>query len=182
MIIDMEAIELDRLMKVIRNADGYPLDLKTDCVSCVFKKYRMPLDLVEGSRNLKGHYWDAEGKVPKYKLEEDAEVEEKKKEQEEIDKHRDQGDVAREKEMIERLPRFRRKGEYEHKEEAWKVIEDDGSNDFKPWVDQILDNSMSMHVKGVAGAGKSTLVVELQKAMKERSIKYVALAPTNKSM
>ena len=181
MIIDMEAIELDRLMKVVWDAEGYSLDLKTDCVSCVFKKYRMPFTLEEGSRHLKGYYWDAKGKVPKYKLEEDTEVEEKKREQEEIDKHRDKGDVEREKEMIERLPRYRRTAEYEHKEEAWKVMEDDGSNDFKPWVDRILDNNMSVHVKGTAGAGKSTLVVELQKAMKERSIKYVALAPTNKA-
>ena len=40
---------------------------------------------------------------------------------------------------------------------------------------------MSTNIRGCAGSGKSTFVNQLQKAMDDKGIKYVALAPTNKA-
>ena len=40
---------------------------------------------------------------------------------------------------------------------------------------------MSTNIRGCAGSGKSTFVNQLQKAMGDKGIKYVALAPTNKA-
>ena len=90
--------------------------------------------------NLEGFYYDEDQQKPKYKLEEK------------------EGRIKH-----ERLPNYSRTLKYEHEELKWSIIEDSGSNDFAPLVNQILDNKMSIHIDGRAGTGKSTLIKGLQK-------------------
>jgi hypothetical protein len=69
MILDMEAIELHKLMTVVGENGGRVLDLSTDCVSCVFQKNKFPFKVEKGSCNIKGYYYDSEEKHHRYKLE-----------------------------------------------------------------------------------------------------------------
>jgi hypothetical protein len=62
MILDMEAIELHKLMKIVGSKGGRVLDLSTDCVSCVFEKGHFPFKVEKGSCNIKGYYYDGEKK------------------------------------------------------------------------------------------------------------------------
>ena len=145
-------------MKLIRAHKGVLLDLSTDCVSCVFPKDVFPFTMEDDNVNVKGFYYDEAQTQPKYKLEQ----------KESRLKH-------------EKLPNFVRTTKYEHTEPEWKIIEDTGTNDFDPIVKDILDHKRSVHIDGRAGTGKSTLINKLQDEMKERGIKFVSLAPTNKA-
>jgi hypothetical protein len=46
MILELEAIELHRLSKVVEQAGGLVLDLSTDAVTCVFKSKELPFKTV----------------------------------------------------------------------------------------------------------------------------------------
>ena len=159
MVVEMEAIELHKLSQTVKQNKGTVLDLSTDCVVCTFPKNILPFAIdEEDGVNIKGFYYDQEQTHSKYKLEQK------------------EGRIKH-----ERLPNQTRTLKYEHQPLEWKVIEDSGSNDFTPMVQQILDNKMSVHIDGRAGTGKSTLIKQLQAEMGERGLKYVSLAPTNKA-
>jgi len=66
-ILDLEAIALHKLAKLIQSKGGQVLDLNTDCVSCSFNNDVFPFEL--DNNNIKGYYYDKENKVPLYKLE-----------------------------------------------------------------------------------------------------------------
>jgi hypothetical protein len=108
--------------------------------------------------NIKGFYYDKEGKVPKYKLEDKD--------------HRIK---------VERLSKYVRKDTYTHKDIKFDVSEDVTDNDFKPLVDMIINSKKSFHIDGRAGCGKSTLIKMLQAEMKLRGFSFNSLAPTNKA-
>ena len=64
----------------------------------------------------------------------------------------------------------------------WKIETDLAeSNDFGPLVDMIINNNKSIHIDGCAGAGKSTLIKQLQKEMDARNLLHKTTAPTNKA-
>ena len=67
-ILDMEAIELYKLSKIIKENGGTVLDLKTDCISCIFPNNEFPFKLLDGL-NLSDYYWDENKTLPKYKIE-----------------------------------------------------------------------------------------------------------------
>ena len=46
MVLDLEAIELHKLSRVIEQAGGLVLDLSTDAVTCVFKTKELPFKTV----------------------------------------------------------------------------------------------------------------------------------------
>ena len=63
MIVEMEAIEVHRLNKIIEEHGGTVLDFNTDCVSCVFENDKCPFEL--DGINLKNYHYDDEGLCPK---------------------------------------------------------------------------------------------------------------------
>jgi molybdopterin-guanine dinucleotide biosynthesis protein len=126
----------------------------TDCITCTFPKDTIPFEL--DGINVQGYEF-AEG-VPKYKLEEkDSRV------------------------KVEMMKQHSRTATYKYENKQWAIIEDSGNNDFQPFVQHILDNRLSLNIDGLAGTGKSTLVNQLQEEMKNRNLKYVAVAPSNKA-
>jgi 5-methylcytosine-specific restriction protein A len=156
-ILELEAIEVHKLMKIIRDKDGIVLDVSTDCVSCVFPDNKLPFEMLDNI-NIKGFYYDTDNKMPKYKLEDKD--------------HRIK---------VERLSKYVRKDTYNHKDIKFDVSEDVTDNDFKPLVDMIINSKKSFHIDGRAGCGKSTLIKMLQAALKLRGFSFNSLAPTNKA-
>jgi hypothetical protein len=156
-IIDLEAIEVHKLMTIIKEKGGTVLDVSTDCVSAVFPTDELPFELVDDI-NIKGYYFDETEKFPRYKLEDKTE-----------------------RLKIERMPNHIRTDTYMHKRVEFKIYPDVADNDFTPLVSQILDSNQSWHIDGRAGCGKSTLVNMLQKELRTRGMNYGSLAPTNKA-
>ena len=66
-IMDLEAIHLHKLAKIIESNNGQVLDLNTDCVTCTFKNNEFPFTM--NNNILEGYYYDNENMVPMYKLE-----------------------------------------------------------------------------------------------------------------
>ena len=53
-IVEIEAIELHKLTKIIKGSKGQVLDLNTDCVSCCFKNNVFPFQMIGDSVNIDG--------------------------------------------------------------------------------------------------------------------------------
>ena len=60
-ILDIEAVELHKLLEKVKNIDGIPICVKTDCVM-FYHNNEKPL-------NIDCEFWDEEKKVLKYKYE-----------------------------------------------------------------------------------------------------------------
>jgi hypothetical protein len=158
MVLDLEAIEVHMLAKIIESKNGFVLDLATDCVSCVFPK-EFPFELEADGVNVKGFYYDPNDKKSnRYKLEE-----------------KDQ------RLKVARMAGHKRSNTYDHEDANWEIREDGETNDFTAHVEHILDNRHSINIDGRAGTGKTTLIKKLQAEMTDRGLKYISLAPTNKA-
>ena len=157
-ILELEAIELHKLMTIIREKNGIVLDVATDCVSCVFPDNINPFTVASDGINIEGYYYDELKTAPKYKLEEK------------------EGRLK-----TERLSKYIRTEVYEHKPKQMTIFPDVQDNDFKPLVNLILDGKKSIHIDGRAGCGKSTLIKMLQNELNNRGIMFKSLAPTNKA-
>ena len=57
--MDLEAIALHKLSKLIKSKDGEVLDLNTDCVTCTFKNNVLPFE-IDDNQDIKGYYYDDE--------------------------------------------------------------------------------------------------------------------------
>ena len=140
MILDMEAVELHKLSCIVVDKGGRVLDLSTDCVTCTFQNgfqtIEFPFTLHTGSDNLQGYYYDDEYKVPRYKVE-----------------HKENDRLK-----VPKMAQYKRTEKYEHTEAPWNEREDVGDNDFKKYVEMILDSGKSWNIDGRAGTGKSTLI------------------------
>ena len=68
-IVEIEAIELHKLTKIIEGSKGQVLDLNTDCVSCCFKNNVFPFQMIGETVNIDGFFWGDDKLNPKYKLE-----------------------------------------------------------------------------------------------------------------
>ena len=183
-ILDLEAIEVHKLIREIGKRGGKCLSVRTDCVECVFPKDIFPFyhDPKDETKNLIGFldthkynvpddiykvtflpdsfYWDPERKLPKYKLEDKCE-----------------GKTN----IIEKLPKYVRTKKYDFQLPQYNIIPDVSDNNFNPLVESILASCKSIHIDGRAGCGKSTLIKMLQHAMTAANKKYISLAPTNKA-
>jgi hypothetical protein len=161
-IVQFEACRLHELAMRIHKKGGLIMHLNTDCVTAMFPDDINPFKCIRDEKtnknNVKGFYYDIEHKRPMYKLED-----------------KDNCPVT------ERLPNYTRKDVYNLNSEIWNVMNDVSDNNFKPLVDHILDNMMSINIDGLAGTGKSTLIKKLQDEMKIRGISFKSLAPTNKA-
>ena len=168
-ILDLEAIEVHKLICEIEKRGGKCLSVLTDCVECVFPDDIFPFyyDPKDETKNLYGFidthknnvpddiykitalpncfYWDGrERELPKYKLEDKCE-----------------GKTN----IIEKLPKYVRTGKYDFKLPEYNIISDVSDNNFNPLVESILSSGKSIHIDGRAGCGKSTLIKMLQHAM-----------------
>ena len=154
MVLELEAIELHKLSTLIKNKGGEVLDLVTDCITCSFPDDVLPFEL--DGINIVGHEF-APG-VPKYKLE-----------------------AKEDRLQIQRKEQYIRTDVFHKQKYEWNKISDSNDNNFEPFVNKILDDKMSINIDGRGGTGKSTLIGQLQNEMEKRELKYVSLAPSNKS-
>ena len=108
-ILELEAIELHKMKTIIESKKGICLDLKTDCISCIFPNNTFPFELYNDSTNIKGYYFDKSCKVPRYKLEDsDSRLKDSK------------------------LKGYKRVEQYKMNLLMWNVIKDVSDNDFTP--------------------------------------------------
>ena len=173
-IVEVEAIELHKLSKIVEAHGGQVLDLNTDCVSCCFKNDILPFKTIEGSSNIEGFYWNDVDMVipswlfsgstsdniaiPKYKLEDKD--------------HRLE---------VERMNNYKRTDKYVHTASSWNIIPDVLDNNFAPLVDQIVANNLSANIDGRAGVGKSKLISDIQARLINLGKRVISTAPTNKA-
>ena len=68
-ILELEAIELYKLSKIIKSKNGTILDLNTDAISFVTENNELPFKLSSDGVNIKGFYFNGKKELPKYKLE-----------------------------------------------------------------------------------------------------------------
>ena len=106
-ILDLEAIELYELSKLIKSKGGIVLDLNTDCISCTFPNDILPFEL--NDKNILGYYFDADKKIPKYKLEN-----------------------KNTRLQIQKMPKYQRTKTYIYTPKDWTIYNDVENNDFKP--------------------------------------------------
>ena len=131
-ILELESIELHKLITIIQEQNGKVLYVNTDSVSCVFPTY----DIVD----IKNYYWDQKSKVLKYKFEEkymDDEFENLMNQYNQLDKKYKKNcniyDLLYVAPFtIERLPNYKRSDKYKLKEKKLNLIEDVEDDNFEP--------------------------------------------------
>jgi hypothetical protein len=99
-ILEQEAIEVHKLIKLIESKGGVALDVSTDCVSCVFNTNELPFE-IESGKYIQGYYDDEKNKSPTYRIEDKDE-----------------------RLQVERLKSFRRTEQYYHKQKNFNIIPD----------------------------------------------------------
>ena len=178
-IVELEAIELHKLAQLIKNNNGFVLDLNTDCVSCVFKNNEFPFKMEDVS-NIQGYYYDDAKTLPKYKLEnKTARMTNVTKKLIDDAEYKDK--LYYERLQIQKLAKMNRTIKYAHKEMEWTNFNDVTDNNFGPLVKMIVESKKSIHIDGRAGVGKSSLIKNLQTELTKMNIKFTSLAPTNKA-
>ena len=113
-MLDLEAIELHKLMTIVKDNKGTILDLNTDAVNCVFP-HNIPFTMDE-KNNIKGFYYDTEETQPRYKME-----------------------IKNERLKVQRLPGTKRNDYYDHITNTMEIINDVEDNNFEPLIKTILD-------------------------------------------
>ena len=68
-ILELEAIELHKLSKLIESKNGIILDLNTDAISFITKNNVFPFDISKDGVNIKDYYYNDNEELPKYKVE-----------------------------------------------------------------------------------------------------------------
>ena len=127
-IVELEAIKLYKLSKIIESNGGKVLDFNTDCCSCVFAK-GFPFKMLDDA-NIDGFFYDTECTKPKYKLEEKSRL------------------------QFERCSKLLKTERYEMVPETWNVLSDVQDNNFQPLVDSIINGNASYFIDGPPGEGK----------------------------
>ena len=135
MILEMEAIELHKLARTIEGKGGQVLDLSTDSVSCVCPNDVLPFEVkdVNGKMLVAGFYYDVKQAKHRYKLED------------------------KERLKYDHTPRMHRSEKYELQPYQWKIIKDDGDNDFTKYVIQIIISNHSIHIDRRGGRARAPL-------------------------
>jgi 5-methylcytosine-specific restriction protein A len=152
-IIQMENIELHKLAMIIEDNYGTVLDLKTDCVACWFNCDGIPFKLLD-EINIKGYYWDKEKKYPKYKLENGQRL------------------------KFGRMEKWKRNEQFKYEPKEWTLFNDGDRDQLR---DTIISSGKSCNIDGLAGTGKTYLINDIKEELDRLGLKYICLAPTNKS-
>lgn len=158
-ILELEAIELYKLKSLIEKNGGHVSYVNTDCCECWFDENVSPFECIKDTYDVKGHFWDDEGKVPKYHVE-----------------YKDYTPTT------QRMPQHKviKEFKYENHTDKWNITKDPETNDFKKLYEQIKDKSI--YINGYPGTGKSYLIKQtIIEAIKASGKKYITLTPTNQS-
>jgi len=81
----------------------------------------------------------------------------------------------------ERMKGYVHTGKFKYIRSTWKVQHDSESDDFDALAEQILEDYKCLHLDGIAGAGKTTLVRKIVKLLKKQGKSVQILCPTNKA-
>lgn len=152
MIVEMEAIELHKLQRIIESKNGCVTEYKTDCIRFEYIK-DFPFELIDDI-NLKDYYYP-DGK-PMYKVENKAEL---------LEKHM-------------KMANYMRTDKFEYTKPKFNIINDVEDNNFKPLIEKIM-NLDGCSIEGIAGSGKSTLINMLVQEIKNKGLDCNLLTPTN---
>lgn len=152
MILQIEAIELHKLKTIIENKGCQVTQYKTDCITYNYIG-EYPFKLID-EKNIDGYFY--EDGSPKYKIENYCELKNELK------------------------PRWIRTDKLYYNKSNFNIIDDVEDNDFKPLINKIL-NLNGCAIEGIAGSGKSTLINELVKEIKNNNMDVNLLTPTNLS-
>ena len=154
MIMELEAIELYKLSKIIESKGGKVLDLKTDCIRCSFSD-DIPFT-TSNDKDLDDYYFDDDKTVHKFKFEIATSL------------------------NSDRKPKWIRDEKFTMTKKEWVNYSDVSNNDFSPLVFQILDTMGSCNLQASAGCGKTTLIEKFIKPeLEKRELSYTVLTPTN---
>jgi len=171
MIVEMEAIELHKLQKIIESKGGCVTEYKTDCIRFDYIGGEFPFKLIDtrkalasgaskgqpaddNSVNIDGYYYP-DGK-PMYKVE-------------------DKGELL---EIHMKKANYLRNEKFNYKKQNFNIINDVEDNDFQPLIEKIM-NLDGCSIEGIAGSGKSTLINMLVQEIKNKGLDCNLLTPTN---
>ena len=154
-VLQLEAIEMHKLSKIIEKNGGKVLELKTDCIVFYHPSFVFPFELID-DKNVKGFYFDDDEQVPKYKMEQFK------------------GYMT-----CERMARYVRTDKFELEKKTFRLEKDVDDNDFTPLVKLVIDDLKSCYISGPAGCGKSTLVNQIKQELVNRKVEFNLLTPTN---
>ena len=137
-ILELEAIELYKLSKIIESKNNIIVELNTDAISFISKKDKFEFESKDGL-NIDGYYFDNNNKIPKYKKEEK------------------QGKLC-----IAKMQFYKSIEKYDMQHRVWNITEDVKDNNFTPLVNKIIDPEthkiISSLITARAGCGKSHLI------------------------
>lgn len=151
-ILDIEAMELHKLCKVLKKHNGQMVYTNTDHGLAMFENEE---DIKKVKKEMSKQFWDEECKVPKWK--EDSVLKEK-----------DRKETPNETVYKYEIP------EYE-------IIEDPKTNDFKTLAKEVIAKNQSFQIDGRAGCGKTHLLKQIIKQLRKDSKNIAILCPTHKA-
>ena len=171
MIVEMEALEMHKLKKIIKSKGGIVTEYKTDCIRFNYNgdfpfkmlddKNLTELDLIKSKSNASCLDLNIDGYVypdgkPMYKVEDKGEL---------LEEHMKKAEYCRAE-------------KFKYAKQDINIINDVEDNDFKPLIDKII-NLDGCSIQGIAGSGKSTLINSLVKKIRDIGKDVTLLTPTN---
>lgn len=154
-ILDMEAVELHKIICILKKFGGEIVCCNTDNVVARFSNQKQVDDMTEYASKI---FFDAEKKVPKYKRSDSISP----------------NICMREEKASEDV--------FDYKPHSYTEIEDPGHNDFDKIAEDLVDKLMKgedFSIEGRAGTGKTFLTGKIMQELIKREIPYLALAPTH---
>ena len=156
-ILDLEAIELDKMDKILNKHSKGTICMNTDNVVAYFKNDKKYNDIENKYNNiLQNTYWDESKTVLKYKR---------------CDKINKYHNHINNNEIFNNV--------YDVK---YNNIEDPMHDDFKLYAEELINKNQSFQLQGTPGVGKSNLINNIISNFDKNDIGYIALAPTNEAL
>ena len=141
-IVQIEAIELHKLSKIIESKGGKVLDLSTDKIICNFPDNILPFEL-DGDNIIGYNFENEDTSIYKYKI-----------------------DHKNDRISFRKMENSRRLDIYHPNKNKWNIYNDVNDNDFTPLIETILEKKESFNILGPAGTGKSYLIKGIQKRIR----------------